>query len=334
MADLATSRTSGYPTALDTQSAEEKDEGTAGATAARSQPVQACIDAIIKLQTELGVNPSGTYATVVARLDGTGTNDATITTSDHAIGASASDGEDMVSWLAATDLTLEINGTAVRVNASTSAPQRAPIINGKGRVVTDATTATTTLSGIAGIRYIMADVSATALTFALTNDTDNTPTSTEKLVGVAYWDGAAITVLLPINGRPCLYAWQSSAQSWADGASTLVSFANELYDSHAAYNPSTYLYTVPCAGVYRVTALLTATAAPGANSSSLLYLNGNPVAFHYYAHWSGSARGLSSWTIAVKTGDTLGVYIRPNGALTSAPGTSADAVYFCLALEG
>lgn len=68
MADLATSRTSGYPAALDTQSAEEKDEGVAGATAARSQPVQACVDAIIKLQTELGVDPAGTYATVVARL--------------------------------------------------------------------------------------------------------------------------------------------------------------------------------------------------------------------------------------------------------------------------
>lgn len=146
--------------------------------------------------------------------------DATITSSDHAIGASASDGEDLVTWLGAADLKLEINGTAVRVAATASAPQRAPVIGGKGRVVADATTATTTLSGVAGARYIMADVSATATTFTLTNDTDNTPTSTEKLVGVAYWDGAAITHVAT-RGRTNTYK-KTTATTHSTAAASFV----------------------------------------------------------------------------------------------------------------
>ena len=123
---------------------------------------------------------------------GGGGNDATITSTDHYGGASSSDGIALATWLQYRDLKCEINGTAARVNASASFPQRVAVA-GKLRAVADATTATTTLSGTAGARYIMADVSATATTFTLTNDTDNTPTATEKLVGVAYWDGAAIT---------------------------------------------------------------------------------------------------------------------------------------------
>lgn len=323
MADLSTSRTSGYPTALDTQSIEEKDEGVAGATAARSQPVQALVDGIIKVETELGVNPSGSYATVVARLDAIGAgNDATITSADHYGGASSSDGIALATYLQYRDLTLEINGTAVRVNASAAFPQRVAVA-GKLRAVADATTATTTLSGSAGARYIMADVSATATTFLLTNDTDNMPTATQKLVGVAYWDGAATKVLKTLDGKPFLYAYQASGQSLPDSTTTVLSIDTEVYDSHAAYNTGTYTWTCPEDGYYTATGVLTTTSAPGSNNNHVWTKNGTTAGFFYSASSSINARSLSVFADQYQKGDTLTFASRPNGALTSSAGVTS-----------
>lgn len=176
---------------------------TAGTEAASPSPPTHPTDKLPICEVYLRVGSTGIYNTdpgtnAYIRRDvrpllnlGASGNDDTITTADHKIGASTN--IDLVSWLTAKDLTLEINGTAVRVNASSSAPQRCPIINSKGRIVADATTATTTLSGGAGARYIFSDSSATATTFTLANSTSSTPGTDQVLVGVAYWDGAAIT---------------------------------------------------------------------------------------------------------------------------------------------
>ena len=96
----------------------------------------------------------------------------------------------LVNWLAAKDLNLEASGTAVQAVASSADPRRAPVINGKIRY--NSSTVSTTLSGSAGARYIFADLSGSS-GFTLANSTASSPGTDRVLVGVAYWDGAAIT---------------------------------------------------------------------------------------------------------------------------------------------
>ena len=256
--------------------------------------------------------------------------DATISSTDHYGGASSSDGVALGTWMGYGDAVAEINGMAGRVSASSSFPQRV-VVAGKLRAVSDATTATTTLSGGAGARYIMADVSATATTFTLTNDTDNTPTSTEKLIGVAYWDGAATKILKTLDGSPFLYAYQSSGQSLPDSTTTVLTIDTEVYDSHGAYNAGTYTWTCPEDGHYIATGVLTTTAAPG-NNNHVWTKTGTVAGFFYFASSSINARSLSVFADMFIKGDTLTFATRPNGALTSSAGV--NSTYLAISKAG
>lgn len=69
MSELGAGLGSSYPTSLDTDSSVEVNDGGATPTLARAECINDANDAIVKIETELGANPSGAYATVAARFD-------------------------------------------------------------------------------------------------------------------------------------------------------------------------------------------------------------------------------------------------------------------------
>ncbi len=69
MAELGGGSGSGYPAVLDTDTTKEANDGEASPTTARAECINDAYDAIVKIETELGIAPSGAYDDVVTRLD-------------------------------------------------------------------------------------------------------------------------------------------------------------------------------------------------------------------------------------------------------------------------
>ena len=70
MSELGTGAGSSYPSALDTNNKLEYDKTSVNKTLARSDVINDLADAIINIETELGLNISGDYTTLLARLEG------------------------------------------------------------------------------------------------------------------------------------------------------------------------------------------------------------------------------------------------------------------------
>lgn len=69
MSEIGSGSGSSYPGAIDTNVTVEVDAPNAGKTKAKAAVVNDLAAAILAIQNELGVDPAGTKATVVARLD-------------------------------------------------------------------------------------------------------------------------------------------------------------------------------------------------------------------------------------------------------------------------
>ncbi len=69
MAELGAGAGSGFPAVLDTDTTLEANEGEAGASLQRAECINDAYDAIINIETELGVTPAGAYTNVATRLD-------------------------------------------------------------------------------------------------------------------------------------------------------------------------------------------------------------------------------------------------------------------------
>lgn len=69
MGELGAGLGSDYPASIDTDSTKEANDGEASPTTARAEVPNDLADAIVNIETELGVDPAGAYATVVARLN-------------------------------------------------------------------------------------------------------------------------------------------------------------------------------------------------------------------------------------------------------------------------
>ena len=69
MSEIGSGSGSSYPGAIDVNATVEVDAPNAGKTKAKAAIVNDLAAAIIAIETELGVDPAGTKATVVARLD-------------------------------------------------------------------------------------------------------------------------------------------------------------------------------------------------------------------------------------------------------------------------
>lgn len=70
MAELGTGAGSSYPSSVDTNNKLEYDKTSANKTILYSAMVNDLADAIINIETELGLNVSGDYTTLLARLEG------------------------------------------------------------------------------------------------------------------------------------------------------------------------------------------------------------------------------------------------------------------------
>ncbi len=68
MGEIGAGLGSSYPTTLDTDASVEANDGEASPTLARAEVPNDLADAIIKVETELGVLPKGNHATVKARI--------------------------------------------------------------------------------------------------------------------------------------------------------------------------------------------------------------------------------------------------------------------------
>ena len=69
MSEIGTGSGSSYPGSLDTNAAIEVNSPNPGKTKAKAEIINDLSQAILNIETELGVDPAGTKATVVARLD-------------------------------------------------------------------------------------------------------------------------------------------------------------------------------------------------------------------------------------------------------------------------
>ena len=69
MAEIGNGLGSGYPGSLDTNTAIEVDAPSAAKTKAKAAIVNDLASAILAIETELGVDPAGSQATVVARIN-------------------------------------------------------------------------------------------------------------------------------------------------------------------------------------------------------------------------------------------------------------------------
>ncbi len=68
MAELGAGLGTSYPTTLDTDAVVEANDGEVGETLARAEVPNDLAAAVVAIETEVGVAPSGTYANVVTRL--------------------------------------------------------------------------------------------------------------------------------------------------------------------------------------------------------------------------------------------------------------------------
>ncbi len=68
MAELGAGLGTSYPTTLDTDAVVEANDGEVGETLARAEVPNDLAAAVVAIETEVGVAPSGTYANLVTRL--------------------------------------------------------------------------------------------------------------------------------------------------------------------------------------------------------------------------------------------------------------------------
>lgn len=106
----------------------------------------------------------------------------------------------------------------------------------------------------------------------------------------------------------------------ADGNGHIVNYATELFDPNAAYNPATYKYTAPTAGIYDVAANLqvdnvNCVAASVEfsmrivkNSASVLISAGVSVPTPAGGRWYPAVAGL----VSLAAGDTLEIQLEAN----------------------
>lgn len=69
MSEIGTGDGTDYPATLDTNNALEQNSNQSSPTLNRAEVVNDLASAIVAIQTELGLNPAGSFSTVVARLD-------------------------------------------------------------------------------------------------------------------------------------------------------------------------------------------------------------------------------------------------------------------------
>ncbi len=101
-------------------------------------------------------------------------------------------------------------------------------------------------------------------------------------------------------------------QSIADATNTVVQFTGKFFDTHNAYNTSTYTYTAPVKGIYRVSASLRWTENATGERITLVEKNGSGVFFELVGEAvnSGSlkTRNSGSMTLDLNAGDTVKIY--------------------------
>lgn len=98
----------------------------------------------------------------------------------------------------ASNLHLSVVGVSgIAAQASVSGIVRAPVIGSAYRY--NNVSAYTYASGAAGARYVFADVSELAPAFSLSSSGADAPSAQQKKVGVAYWNGAAITHVFTVG---------------------------------------------------------------------------------------------------------------------------------------
>lgn len=126
-------------------------------------------------------------------------------------------------------------------------------------------------------------------------------------------------------------SYNTSTSTFANSASTTLVCTNKLYDSHAAFNTSTGVYTVPVSGKYRVTSSWAATGTSNANTAIQAFINRNGSSVSSSYQWGSAATNgvLSAQiadTITCSAGDTLNVQYNQNGGSTVTASTTAALV--------
>ncbi len=116
---------------------------------------------------------------------------------------------------------------------------------------------------------------------------------------------------------------QQTPTGTLNGSSNIIVFGTIASDTHAAYNTSTGLYTVPVAGYYQARATVeTSITYPSAQTLTRMGVgrNGTVVSWDAYMSYAASSQFSSVSPAAVvfcNAGDTLGFYSLTNGSAPS-----------------
>ena len=116
---------------------------------------------------------------------------------------------------------------------------------------------------------------------------------------------------------PSFRADLSSNQSFSNGVNTKYAASTVHWDTHNAYNTSTYEYTVPIGGIYLITFMNWWGTSSGARDVVNLYINGSVVASDYaFTAAGGTLSAEFVWNL--NADDKISIYVQQDsgGTLT------------------
>lgn len=116
---------------------------------------------------------------------------------------------------------------------------------------------------------------------------------------------------------PSFRADLSNNQSFANGVTTKYAASTVHWDTHNAYDTSTYEYVVPIGGIYLITFMNWWGTSSGDRDVVRLYVNGSVVASDYaFTPGGGTLSAEFVWNLNVN--DRISIYIKQDsgGTLT------------------
>lgn len=222
MGEIGSDQGSSYPGALDTNASHEIDAPNPGKTKARKAVVEDLAACIIAIETELGIDPAGSKATVVARLD-----------QEH--NADGSHKDTLIVTVSGNNQT--VSGRKVFTSGISLA------VEGLYGTATGYTPGRSTV-GASGAMWIVDDIKTSGSFYATRN-----PVNNFELVVKQYVDSNFLSSNISL-----VRAERSGNQSIPNNTSTRVIFNNEIFDTNDEFDSGNGIFTAKVAGYYQISA--------------------------------------------------------------------------------